>query len=727
MSLPTAATLPRRPAWVRLAWAALWLGLAAPALWQIIQLGHAVGGRFGYPYDLEWMEGGLLQHAQRISDGQGIYVQPSIDFIPYLYTPLYPRMIAVLGDAFGISYQLGRAISILSMLGIAILVFRSIASLRPVDARAGALAGGAVSERSRAAAMAGGVGAGPRVVGAVLAFGVFAACYPYVEGWYDLVRADTLFLFMITAGVLACARWARAGIGGNGDAMMMGCAAILALAFFAKQTGVLYAAWGGVLIAVAWIPELVRRADRGAVMRAVVRRLAVYALTAAVIGLGGTMMLDRVTHGWFWVYIFKIHQVHDFHMPRFWESFGHILWHFPALTVAIAVTVVAVIVTAIARPVRGRRLPDGAGAFLLWTSTYAVSTVVGAIGYGTEFAHFNAFMPALLHGALAVGAAVPALAGCARAWSGDRRATPYVVAAAAAAVALTGAITLARADWDPRRFIPRDADERAGAALVQHIASMDGDVWVPSHPWYAHLAGKRMFAHRMGIKDVTARKPRPVLGLDTALRTHAFSAIVCDNRDVHLDLPGFTTQYRTDAALPSGERPRLYTGARVVPEAVWIPAVKEKPPFGVRILADFESGNFAGWQARGTAWGKTPATGAVTGQAVVGGFGGRYFATSMRGGEAATGALTSEPFLLDGHKISLRLGGGTSDKLRVELRVDGKTVRTAKAQAPVGERLIETTWDIGEFFEQTAVLVLVDDDDGRSWAHLNVDEIWLWP
>ena len=112
---------------------------------------------------------------------------------------------------------------------------------------------------------------------------------------------------------------------------------------------------------------------------------------------------------------------------------------------------------------------------------------------------------------------------------------------------------------------------------------------------------------------------------------------------------------------------------------------------------------------------------------MVGGFGGRFFATSMRGGEAATGALTSEPFLVDGHKISLRIGGGASDKLRVELRVDGKVVRSATAQPPVGERLIETTWDVGEFFEQTAVLVLVDDDDGRSWAHVNVDEIWLWP
>ena len=65
-----------------------------------------------YPYDLEWMEGGMLHHAQRIHGGLGIYVAPSIEFIPYLYTPLYPSLLALFGGAFGISYTLGRAFSV---------------------------------------------------------------------------------------------------------------------------------------------------------------------------------------------------------------------------------------------------------------------------------------------------------------------------------------------------------------------------------------------------------------------------------------------------------------------------------------------------------------------------------------------------------------------------------------------------------------------------------------
>ena len=98
----------------RLLHALLWLMIILPALWQIYELAWTMYQRFGYNYDLEWMEGGMLHHALRIRSGVGIYVPPSIDFIPYLYTPLYPALLAMLGKVFGLSYALGRAISIVA-------------------------------------------------------------------------------------------------------------------------------------------------------------------------------------------------------------------------------------------------------------------------------------------------------------------------------------------------------------------------------------------------------------------------------------------------------------------------------------------------------------------------------------------------------------------------------------------------------------------------------------
>jgi len=115
-----------KPWWPRLGW----LLLAAPGLYQVALLVIAVGGRLLYPYDLEWMEGGMLHHALRIQTGHGIYTPPSVDFIPYLYTPLYPALLAVLGEIFGITYALGRSISMLSLIGIALTAMTAIAGSR---------------------------------------------------------------------------------------------------------------------------------------------------------------------------------------------------------------------------------------------------------------------------------------------------------------------------------------------------------------------------------------------------------------------------------------------------------------------------------------------------------------------------------------------------------------------------------------------------------------------
>ena len=217
--------------WSKLAPWAAWLILAAPAIGQLFLLFAAIGGRFLYPYDLEWMEGGLLQHAQRIADGEGIYGPPSVDFIPYLYTPLYPGLLGVLGSMFGLSYQLGRALSILSLFGIGALTV-SI------------LMGGARQAQPAVRAAA--------LCGALLALGLFAASYPYVEGWYDLVRADTFFLFLITAGISVAHRTANTGTGFEGHGRTAAAAAILALAFFTKQTGILFVAAAGASARPPW-------------------------------------------------------------------------------------------------------------------------------------------------------------------------------------------------------------------------------------------------------------------------------------------------------------------------------------------------------------------------------------------------------------------------------------------------------------------------------------------
>ena len=660
--------------------AALWLVIILPALYQLYLLGWAIAGRYGYPYDLEWMEGGLLHHAARIKGGLGIYVPPSVDFIPYLYTPLYPTLLALFGGWFGLDYQLGRAFSIASLIGIVTVVFATIASGRFLHVRRG-----------------------PAIAGGFLALGLFAAAYPFMDGWYDLVRADTLFLYMITAGIAGLPRWATHTAGWKGHAKVAAGAALLALSFFCKQTGIIYVAFGGaIVVALAW------------------RRTLTYVVVAGAIGLGFTALLDQTTDGWFWTYVSKIHRAHDFNMDRVWASFRLILWHFPAMTVLVGVGLVGVAVNLIVR----RRVPRGAHPLILWSAAYAVSTGVGAVGYGTEFAHFNAFMPAMLHGALAAGAAVPALAAISRdLYQGKRVELVATLVAVLAAVPLS--IQLLESRWNPRVWIPTELDVAAGDKLIARLSAIEGDVWMPEHPWYAHLAGKQPRVHRMGVKDVSVRQPRPVVGLDEAVRGRQFAAILVDkNLDTGqelTDFPAIGGTYRPDLTLPVDEQPRVFSGAHVVPFRIWAPAITQLPA-GARALFDFESATWGAWQPSGAAWGPAPVTEPMAGQSSVANARGLRFATSMHGGDAGIGRVTSPPFVLDLPRLILHLGGGTdSTKLRAEIWIDDKIIATASVPPPGGDVLKTIEIDLSPWQGKQAKLVLVDDS---PTGHLDVDEIW---
>ena len=48
----------------------------ALAVWFVALLCYVFARRFAYPYDLEWMEGGMIAHALRLVEHQPIYAPP---------------------------------------------------------------------------------------------------------------------------------------------------------------------------------------------------------------------------------------------------------------------------------------------------------------------------------------------------------------------------------------------------------------------------------------------------------------------------------------------------------------------------------------------------------------------------------------------------------------------------------------------------------------------------
>jgi hypothetical protein len=225
--------------------------------WAFFVLARVFLSRLTYPLDLEWMEGGTLVHALRLARGQPLYAQPSVDFVSFLYTPLYPAVLAALSKVFGLSYVLGRAVSILAFSGaLVFLVFAVRGIARPYE-----------SEELRAAATTAGL-LGAAAVG--LAF-------PFCGAFYDLVRCDSLWLCLTAAGVYSCSP------GRSRTQIVIG-ALLLVLAFFTKQTAAPF------MVAAAASVALTSGLATGLLFSAVA-----FGSTAAAILVG-----QYLTHGWLW-------------------------------------------------------------------------------------------------------------------------------------------------------------------------------------------------------------------------------------------------------------------------------------------------------------------------------------------------------------------------------------------------------------------------------------------
>jgi hypothetical protein len=510
-----------------------WLLLCGPGLYQLGLLVYVIGSRFLYPYDLEWMEGGILTHAQQYAMGKNIYAQPSVDFISFVYTPLYPMVLAGLGKVFGLSYQLGRAVSVVSIAALVVLLSRSVVrEARPED---------------RGAAWA----------AAACSVGFFAATYPWVEGWYDLVRGDLLALSLAVLALVLLRAWAK--LPGQGPlglfhAPVALCAALLALSFFGKQVNLLFCAAGGVAL-VCWNP----------------RAVPIYGAVLGLLGGGGSYLLNLFSGGWYWTFVYRYLAQHDHNRERFRKAWTDMLWHFPAISLVVAAALVAVLVVLFAR----RRLPRAAGALFYWTFVYAVALLMGAMGWAHQWAHFNVYIPAMTTGAIAAGLAVLVLVDA----GGELVSTRWRFALAA--LALLGLCTnLVASRWSPKPLIPTAADVQAGDRLIKRLSGISGEIFFPFHPWYSHLAGKRTYAHRMAIMDVTYRpatkRPLPpsahtVQGLAESLRGQRFAAVILDDRAQLYELPGLTDGYRPATRLGRDEAPRTVTGALTVPHAIWLP------------------------------------------------------------------------------------------------------------------------------------------------------------
>ncbi|MCB9761222.1 MAG: hypothetical protein H6739_15380 [Alphaproteobacteria bacterium] len=217
--------------------------------------------RIDFPFDLEWMEGGMLVHVWRLEQGLGLYVPPSADFVPYIYPPLYPWLLHLLGEP---SYAIGRGVSVF---GAALACAAAVFAVRREGVPWGIAVGAA---------------------------GLFLSCYEDSGTFYDIVRADALAIGIAAWSIALCRQATRPYVIGGGLLLVVAWLTKHNYALFGLPIGLWL--WG----AHGW------------------RRAALFAAASAVPAGLITLAMNVATDGYFLTYLLGVPGSHPLVAERAW-------------------------------------------------------------------------------------------------------------------------------------------------------------------------------------------------------------------------------------------------------------------------------------------------------------------------------------------------------------------------------------------------------------------------
>jgi hypothetical protein len=463
--------------------------------------------RMRYPFELEWMEGGMLEHARRVLEGKVLYPEPSAEFVPFIYGPLYSYAGALVAAVTGPSLFALRLVSFASTLVTLFFLYRIVSH-----------------ETSS------------RVFGAVAPC-LFVATFAASGGWFDLARVDSFALAWLFAAVDTTRRAER-------PRQLALAGALLACAALSKQPCAIV------------LPALAFAAFTSARLRGL---LAFGASFAALMGAWGSFELVR-SRGWFWYYTVELPLLHG---TKGRESLFKDFWRAElssALPIATGVALLCVMLLP--------RLPRPRA--LVFHGTIAASLLLGSYAARLHMgSYLNDLMPA--HAALSLLAPLGLFAlgmgtvGAARlAW---QTSVAVAVAAQLAVLAYEPRDHVAKRGSlrHGNALVARLAKEPGEVLVVNHpyLAALAGK------PTYAHpMAMSDIF---QGDADPRGSRARLRKSFCMLFERRRFSMVVLDDDwfafkpelDAYYD--------RSADLPLSGEALFPVTGARVRPERVYLP------------------------------------------------------------------------------------------------------------------------------------------------------------
>ncbi len=225
--------------------------------------------RIHYPFELEWMEGGMVDHIRRVLSGRLLYGPPSLEFGPVIYPPLYFYIGAAVSLWLGVGFLPLRLVSLLASLGCFGIIFQWVRK------------------------ETGKVGPG------LFAAGLYAATFPLSGAWFDIARVDSLFLFLL----LGALYWA---LFADRLSLVLLSALTLTLAGLTKQTGFFMAA---PLTVYFFFTRP--------------KYCFFFMLTAAAWIGGSHLVLNQIHAGWYQYYLFEVPHQHEIYwksLRSFWRN-----------------------------------------------------------------------------------------------------------------------------------------------------------------------------------------------------------------------------------------------------------------------------------------------------------------------------------------------------------------------------------------------------------------------
>ncbi len=549
---------PLRAAWID------WLPVAVGA-WVVSSVLGAAAARWRHPFDLEWMEGGMLVHALRLSRGQPLYVEPTADWIPYVYPPGYAALVAAGATLAPLDYPLGRAISIGGTLAAALAVV-------------------AFGARAR------------RLAAGVLGGCVFLGTYRASGAFFDLVRPDGVAVGLL-AWSLYLASDRRRGTAVAGGLM-------LAATFLVKHH---VAAFGLPIALAIWSRDSVGRAFSFGLSAAL--PAGAFALALELRSGHFVDYLLRVPashpHDWRRLYPGTAGELAAWLLPTVLLTAGWLGWRLlraedaktrgvggalaglalatgtvaghlagdvagvadapPAVNGlvvgALAACAVVAAVHLVARAARRRPL-DGAGVSvaLVGGSVLAVVAVMRS--------HNGGFANVLIPAHLGLSIAVPVVATAVRS----------VPARLALAALLAGQLGWMGRQLHPEELVPDAADVAAGEKVLQALRdTCDGEILSPYAPWLPRQVGREPGFHLIALWDI-AHPTNPFRGgaraVERAAADHRWACVVHGgNRKLGF---GIDKQYPVVRPVSVPSRAMMpKTGWRVRPTVLLLPREAE--------------------------------------------------------------------------------------------------------------------------------------------------------